>query len=91
MNVSKNELMPPSVQAIPNTTGQTALGTDACDKQVQCKFLQKQKDDGTQHIIDGSRTINDVEKRYDTTQKIACDSFVCTDTTLLHKRNSVYI
>lgn len=63
----KAALVKQPVLTLPNVNGHLTLDTKACDAQIECVLLQKQPDNTLKHIGYWSRSLNDVERKYDTT------------------------
>lgn len=69
MNALKDALVSWLVLALPNCTGQMTLYTDAGDKQVGCILLQKQEDKTVRLFGYCSCSLNNAEKKHETTQR----------------------
>ena len=65
----KEKLQSPSVLALPRAGLPYVLDTDANDTQVGCVLQQKYEDNSLRPIGYYSRTLNDTEKKYDTTER----------------------
>lgn len=61
-------LVSPHVLALPNSTAHMALDTEACKKKVRIVLLQIQKEETARPIEYWSPTLNDAQKKCDTTQ-----------------------
>lgn len=62
-------LISPAVLALPYAGGHITLDTDTCDVQVGNILLLKQPNDSVRPTGYCSRSLNDAERRYDTTQR----------------------
>lgn len=69
INAFIETLVSPHVRTLPNSTGPITLDTDASDKKVECLFLKNHKKEASRLFAYSSRTFNNSENSYGTTQR----------------------